>query len=497
MSTWVRRCLSCGFLGDSIFGQDWDEVLAFETKKVVRIRDRSLGILWRFSQLSIFVGVVIFQILYAGKHFKKEAPHSIQRVTLQPPVSNSTGRPCNPSDVDCSMDFTSVSNLKYCEQYDGERSDLRRLPCEYFDSDDVFLPVSSGMLLTSFTKTYLQRNGCPEAAKQGKPCPHKWVYMDESGADQLLQVGRLPAQPITKSFVADLERFTILIDHSVRSESGEIAYDDGQMQGYFEDCEGESVHGKFHRKDCTRKSIRDWSMNKDDSAMMQSAAENLAPQRGTAFVRGRRVDDELEAEEAEDLTLLQARRMATRSIDGDVVVSTLLGDVLSVGTLLRLAGLSFDQPPTIYSESKDAGKTVRSQGTAIVVNIEYKNHKHWTFFTPSGPPEYDLSVSSRPVAKFKHTTTQELEDGRRRMTDHYGIFFEFEITGELCVFTYTGLMLILTTSVGLLAVATFITDSIAIRLLPDKDEYKKLKFESSRDFHTAEKDAETPEPSGA
>lgn len=502
----LQRCLKCQCLPNHIFGKDIDELFAFQTVKIEIIKDRSLGIMSKIATILIFIAVVIVQILYQGKHFTREEPHGIQRVTLQQPV-----QACNPSKLECLMNYTSVSKLAYCEQFTGA-SELQKRPCEYFDSGEVMIEAQGGMLLTSFTKNYKQKDACEGFAAQGKPCPRKWMFEDARGG---IQRGTGHATPNFQAFVADLDDFTLLIDHSVRSESGAIAYDDGQMQGHYEKCDSEEVDGKLVSTNCERKKILcihshcdDWGMytgkeGQEEAGFLQESGLANLPQvrdghglpRGAAFVRGERTDPdggaEADEETAEPASLFQAESSVRSGAYENLhpVVSTKLGDVLSVKTLLALAGLALDDPPSgmAGNRTKAKGKTIRSEGTAIVVEIRYWNHKPWSFLTPSGPPEYVIKVSSRPVYKFKHELLKDLNAEERLMIDHYGIFFIFDITGELCVFTITGLILILTTALGLLAAANLITEMIAFNIMSDAHEYKDLKYCSSKDFHQQEK----------
>ena len=57
-------------------------------------------------------------------------------------------------------------------------------------------------------------------------------------------------------------------------------------------------------------------------------------------------------------------------------------------------------------------------------------------------------------------------------------------TGSLAVFDFQALLLVLTTSLALLAIATTIVDNLAVNVLPLKKLYAASKYDETEDFTT-------------
>ena len=64
----------------------------------------------------------------------------------------------------------------------------------------------------------------------------------------------------------------------------------------------------------------------------------------------------------------------------------------------------------------------------------------------------------------------------------HGIKIDLVQSGDLGAFSFAQLLISLTTSLTLLAMATVITDYIALYFLPDKEKYDEAKYEWTEDF---------------
>jgi len=196
-------------------GTDVDEMLAYQTPKVVTIKDRTLGMLKYTFMFIIICYVFIFQLLYKGSHFQLQPHSGIARMQLQHPTKQ-----CSPMQLDCSANYTSLKKLPYCNQYTGKSGNpTTKKECKYFDALDLLTPMDGGYLMPTFIETYDQVPGCKPSAKNNYKCDKKYAFVDGNGD---IQTGSGRAKPKAQFFVADLESFTLLIDHSFRVETGTV-----------------------------------------------------------------------------------------------------------------------------------------------------------------------------------------------------------------------------------------------------------------------------------
>ena len=100
---------------------DLDDAFAYSTVKVVKIRDRYLGITNYCFMLIIFIYVVINNIIMGLGYIQFEQPKGTVRFQLKRPVNPATPAcdPDNsiiPNDPGCLSWFTPTNELPYCKQ---------------------------------------------------------------------------------------------------------------------------------------------------------------------------------------------------------------------------------------------------------------------------------------------------------------------------------------------------------------------------------------------
>jgi uncharacterized membrane protein len=487
MSGW-RNCLTCNWLGERVMGQDVDDLLAYQTPKVVKIKDRMLGMLKIIFMLIIFSYVVVFQLAYKGSHFQLESLSGIARLQLQHPTKK-----CNPMAKSCKSDYASLQNLPYCSQYTGKDASMFPKKCKYFDALDLLTPMDGGYLIPSFVQMYDMQPSCTPNAGNNYRCDKKYEFVDNNGD---AQKGPGRAKPKGEFYVADMDSFTILLDHSFRVETGSVEYDDYKMQGYWLDCSDKqwSLNSTWltTAAECEKKPI---ICKHSDCKKIGMVTEPKKP------ARKHRKKDRAE-KGGKNLLQREMSRVGTLSVGSaqdegmeesdalsDIIdelpnnelFSLKVGDVLSMRTLFRMAGRSLDQ--SWYDPSEKANVTARKRGTVLVVNIHYNNLRPWTLFRPQNPPEYTISVTPRPVDKYKHMSIAQLDDGTRELTVAYGTLVIVQSTGTIAVFSMIHMLIVFSTSLGLLAASSVITDILALNVLPMKDEYTKAKYQETEDFH--------------
>lgn len=486
-------------------GADVDDVLAYETPKVVRIRDRHLGVLKYVFVLCIFMYVIVWQLLYKGSHLQMDRLSGVARMQLQHPTKS-----CNPMNVACAANYTSLQQLPYCGQYNGTSASPVQRKCAYFDALELLQPLDAGYLIPTFIQSYSQVQGCIPNETNHHNCERLYDFVDAQEQPQKTP-GR--ARPIKEEFVGDIEDFSVLIDHSFRVDTGSIEYDDRQMQGYWLDCSQKekpwSVNDTWLSTDpltpedgCVKKPIvcrhrdckqlgmiTDDMLNGAQASMLALSAHKHARQRFR-----RRRHSKIGVDNASVVgNSLQVDGILDPSLEHDVgpasltdlehrdVYSLASGDVLSLGTLYSMAGRSLDD--VWYDQSDKVNMTTRLRGTVLVVNIHYNNMRPWTLFRPKDPPEYVISVTSRPVQKYKNMKAMVSADKEsRKVTVSYGTLVIVQSSGTIGIFSMIHMLIVVSTSLGLLAAATVVTDIFAIYVMPMRDRYYNAKFEETEDF---------------
>lgn len=505
-------------------GQDVDEWLAYDTPKVVRIRDRSLGALKYIFMFVIFCYVFVFQLAYKGAHFQLDQLSGLARVQLQHPVKSK----CNPMDVGCSANYSSLQELPYCKQYVANNTSpvddilMHRVQrdCKYFDALDLLKPIDSGYLVPSFIETYDQVPSCKPSAENNFACDNKYEFVDDEGN---VQKGSGRAKPKGSYFVADVEDFTLLIDHSFKVETGAVEYDDHKMQGYWMDCsalhQNHNILGKLtdikedlkdlkstllsDGPECVKRPITCVHDECEKLGMVMPPKESAKPKVvsklqtrskgssngshvllqtrsvvGVKKERHRLESDLMEAGDEEALARFSGPDGVLRTPE---VFSISSGDVLSIRTLYAMAGRSLDD--WWYDSSANVNRTVRQRGTVLVVNIHYNNLKPWTLFRTQDPAEYEISVTARPVDKYKSFKVTEGSNDIREMTVAYGTLIIVQSSGSIGVFRMIHMLIVVSTSAGLMAAASVLTDVLALYVMPMSEEYNKAKYQETADIH--------------
>lgn len=445
-------------MGDKWFGMDVDNILAYHTPYEVRIHDRMLGLTKYSMVFMIFVYIFVFNIWYKGVHFKMMEVHGVARMQWQEPTQK-----CNPYKLQCNGSYRDASELPYCTQYAGTKPAVLQRECSYFDARDLPENMLNGVFLPTFIAKYRQERTCEPGAES---CDTVWRYIDKHGRRQH---GKGYASPSERYYVADVEDFTLLVDHVFSTANGELQQDDYQMQGFYL----KRGEGEYPRPiKCLHKHCKGMGMNTNGGA-----ASFLGSPLPRLHKRGRRGFDqeELQADPEETISLA-ATEQARYS---DEVVAIEDGDVLSLGKIFDLAGASLDA-----EMQRRKGDTIRHRGVALVIDIHYENLVRWRLLRPFNP-WYTISVRAMPADTFKNTVAELSEDERiRSMAVAYGTMITVIQSGNLAQFDPIFALTTLTSAMALLAVATTLTEMLMLYILPRKSEYQKLKYKESRDFLT-------------
>ena len=124
---------------------------------------------------------------------------------------------CDPTKPGCSYDFTPVSELDYCSQsHSGGTGVKRQLECRDLDSFNTVWPVTGGspFFIATRVETSNQTLVCQVPSLDNPDCKTTYAFGCNGGFD---------VDPDCTNFaqlsyyVADIEDFTLLLDHTVQS----------------------------------------------------------------------------------------------------------------------------------------------------------------------------------------------------------------------------------------------------------------------------------------
>ncbi|KAM9996721.1 hypothetical protein ACTFIZ_001669 [Dictyostelium cf. discoideum] len=188
------------------FSIDWDDLFQYSTVKIVRIRDRRLGIL----HLSFLVGIIAYIVVYSAiikkGYLFTEVPIGSVRTSLKSPN-------------------TFATNLTYCanQQHSGSTYPFTPLDCNYWDEQLALFPVGQDSTFTCTTRVRLsnQSANCDFTSPTCK-------FIDEPGSAQNI-------------YIADIESFTILIDHTMYASSSGSQFNAVDLHGYMLNQDGDQV----------------------------------------------------------------------------------------------------------------------------------------------------------------------------------------------------------------------------------------------------------------
>uniref|UniRef100_A0A6B2L7S8 Purinergic receptor n=1 Tax=Arcella intermedia TaxID=1963864 RepID=A0A6B2L7S8_9EUKA len=156
--------------------------MSYDTVKIIRIKDKRLGAIHYLFMLAIIGYIIGYQIVWDHRYVISAVPNGSVRISLQVPDQR-----------------TPSHNLPYCNTYDGNSStvdvDMRNY-CTYLDQDFVLLPSNIGdnsMFITTRITESSQTlaNNCSLSE-------YNCTYATTSNQT---------------TYVADIEEFTVLLDH--------------------------------------------------------------------------------------------------------------------------------------------------------------------------------------------------------------------------------------------------------------------------------------------
>lgn len=167
------------------------------------------------------------------------------------------------------------------------------------------------------------------------------------------------------------------------------------------------------------------------------------------------------------------------SMREDNVVSLIRGDVLTIKHLLHMAGVrDLDQ-------INKANRTFRRSGMTIALNIHYHNRSPWHVFGGMEKPDYTLDATIRPSTEFQHMYAEpragDANRDERKLFKWHGINLLVIQTGEIVSLDVMGLIIVVTASLSMIAVANMVLDITAQLCFPEFKEAKYKRVEIKND----------------
>lgn len=457
------------------WGTKFDELLAYETPRIVRIRDARLGALYYLLVLAILLYVIGYQILMNNSHFERRDVLGTPRMTMQQPTKGN----CNPNEMGCKSDFDSLEALPYCKEYMGDAKDKAadQKPCIFADQHTLapYGMLGDTLLVPTRIDYMRETKGCTPAPGNGWTCDNEYR----------------PDPHPTSTYIADVQDYGILIAHTFKRDT--ISGNNGEYLGYYLKCES----ADNDKEDAIAKMMTDTQKTMQGQRSCDGVLKRYPIQcinDKCPYLDKKKTTEFLQEPEVRGNALqLHARRPKVSLVSfgntkvaldsGDPKVKRLLehglfaipeGDVIRISTLMELAGVHMDTTRNRF------GDTLRTAGTVIEIEVTYDNlYPFWSSFGYTDVT-YDYRITKRPMEEMK---TEKLAlhqpnfPETRIIENHHGLLFIVRISGTFGFFSSTYFLIVLVTALGMLRVATIMVDKIACYILRDKDHYREAKYE--------------------
>lgn len=449
----------------------------YQTAKIVQLKDKRLGYLYYSLIFLILLFVVGYEILYSNDQFDKRDVTGTPLMNIQQPTLNS----CNPGHDDCESDFTPLGDLPYCQVYQGNSTSVPqadRRPCFYADHHTLVPTSTNGGSL--FIPTRIDKRtevrDCVPAASNNYTCRNEFRIVNHSGV----------------MYIADIERYTLLIAHSYQRDT--VSGNNNNLEGSYLECDrrkkdnafvGAITRAIFGATECPggywRRKIacilddcgRDAASRKKKSLLANLMQYGTDHRHGRQRTRGRRVAFARDRGGGYGEVMLEVSSMGTApKVDHDAFAIP-DGDVFSLSKLLSLAGVSLDATHNLD------GDPLREAGTVLDIEVIYNNLHSFSSTFGNTRVEYWYKIAVRPMHQVKEEVVQWVDANadKRIIQNRHGIDIVVKVSGTFGFFSIMNLMLMLTTASAMLAVATVLTDKLAMYAMADRDFYSAKKYE--------------------
>ena len=234
--------------------------LGYSTVKTVKIFDPLLATLHYSFMSAIFVYIVVIQVIQKTGYLAFMEPIGTVRLSVQPPTIDL----CDPDDPGCKFDYKPTTELPYCAGYAGLNASVTNKDCMYMGALEVNFPVTGGspFYLSTRIRESNQTLACRDpSATNHDLCQQTYEYACYDSFD-IDPKGCVARKATTANcwgndkkkgnhcwaqrtyFVPQIEEFTLLLDHAVRTNNG-VSAAGSEMSGQLKYCNGSEVVPNF------------------------------------------------------------------------------------------------------------------------------------------------------------------------------------------------------------------------------------------------------------
>jgi len=404
---------------DDVFG-----VSGFELNKEVAVKNTKLGC-FKFVLMSL---TVVCWLFYHGCFMEKsylEMMPLIGLVRLQ--LQHPTEAHCSPTDRSCKPSFAPLEDLPYCHKPGKDPAEV----CQYMEEFDLASGIlgfgTSSILVPSRRTKFVQDRQCDAPG-----CMQPYVTSDERSV-----------------FVADIENFTLLIDHSFHTEA--VHAEARDMQGLVRVCPTPDT--------CVLRALKNFPAF-DDEMKERWQLHYETEQSGwmaQQILQQRKHSSSLLQRAENTINFTKYFWGVSEDIDLKDGYGIPNGDVFRVGYILKdILGIDLDETKNFKNES------ARNEGLAFLVKIHYKNFEKGT--RPNvGPTIYEYEFTRVDFETYKTNTAYKLESGDKRFVeDWHGLFFQSFQQGSLGKFSMTNFFYMLIETSFILSVCRWAVRFIAL-----------------------------------
>lgn len=403
---------------------------SYATVKYVQVQDSRLGCLRFVLLIAIALYVIVVEMAYMGSYLEGTRVIGASRFSLKQPTTND----CDFSSVgNCTNDFASLDGLPYCQQSNNLSYKGTVYPCQIYEAVNAQAVQESSIVIWTRATTKHETLICGNGEEM--ICPRTYRASDDSMEDTF--------------YVAESEAFTILLEHAATAS---------HICEFKEKKMGESTSPHYT---CSAQAV-----DFPDSGRLVSQNDMLCQQE---FQKNKSYN-------SPHGTLKQKHApcyiAANRTYNGH--------DVFSLDMILQAAGVSLDDCTAGGSKHNPTGGgdscvTYREAGAMILVTII------WNDFLPyHGLVKPFYSYKPRVIAESFKGSQAFYDEYRtsRTLMDAHGIKVAVVTAGNFHHFTWLNFLITITTALGMLAVATAVVDACMLYILPEKEQYQQVKYES-------------------
>lgn len=369
--------------------------------------------------LMILIAFMWYSLWVDKNYLSKAKIQGLARLQIQHPVMH-----CNPLDDGCKTNFTPIENLSYCNRtLKPGICNTSKCACRYLDEFDLIKSTDMEQrhfLLPTRITNFEHTMNCDDN------CHYRYDVTSERTV-----------------FAADVESFTLMLDHSYYVEELGIEEDASECLGFAKFCNAEEDCGLVYIEGSGRGAStayqRDWlKMQWDNSE---------------SFMMG------MMGKKGQERTLAEVWR------EDPAIFLVPPGDVLKIGRLLEILGLDLDEIPHGHNT------TLRTRGFTIVVDIEYRNFKEYS--RPNKmPPIYHISFRALPNNEYKAMETLVEDSTHRRIKDVHGMYFVAKQTGEVGAFQWRNLLWMILEFGALMTFGKYLVVCCGLNFMPEESAEK-------------------------